>query len=463
MPGASGGGSSPKYNNSSPGSRYSLLSLDNNEFPPMQNSKRKRQVNEFLTNSFFEKSKKLCDLQQGPQYLILKRNETNKEITLSQVSCFLLQRAIENFAGAPKNVKRLRDGTVLIETIDKKQAETLLKMMKLSAEINVKVEYHPTLNTTKGTIYCPDLISINDEIILEELKDQKVVEIRRILKKKPGIQQQINNSTDSNFKKDNLVDTGVFVLTFNLPQAPKDLRVGIHKCDVKLYVPVPRRCFKCQRFGHGKLHCKSFVGTCGLCADIQHEPEKCIKPVKCVNCLQSHPTWSRECPKFQQEQEIQRIQTIDRVSNSEARKTFYNRNPSSNLFKENTYASISKENTQNSNATKTTHLNSKVNIKSIDVTTTKKSPQTVSKTISSIQITPPTSSKHNNEDTYNKQIQIVAEPLLAHNQVQPPDINQTSDNMDQQDSLFQPNIVIQSAHPNFYDIIREANDTLHYN
>lgn len=354
MPGASSGGS--KHKDSSPGSRYSILNHAN-EFPVVNNqNKRRRDMEEYVTHSFFDKSKKLCDLQEGPKFLIMKRNEIKTEITLNQVSPFLLQKVIENVAGTTKSIKRMRDGTLLIETQNRKQADKICKMTKLADDINIKVYEHPTLNTTKGTIYCLDLVYLTNEEILDGLKDQHVIDVRRIMKKRKS-----NENTDiQKFAKQesentnlNLVDTGVFVLTFNLPLIPKTINAGINRCDVKMYFPNPRRCFKCQRFGHGKAQCRSMETICGQCSSIEHEPEKCQLPVKCVNCSENHPSWSRNCPKFKIEMEIQKIQTMERVPNGLARKTFFHNNPqlTSSTQRRTTYSSTTKLNDNNQLAT----------------------------------------------------------------------------------------------------------------
>lgn len=317
MAGASGGGS--KHVDYSPGSGFSILADPASEFPMLSDTtkyKNKRKCAEFVTNSFFDKNKKLSDHLEGPKFMVMKRNETNLELTLRIVSPFLLQRAIEGYAGTMKSIKKARDGTLLIETHTKKQADKLCKLTKLSETINVKTTEHATLNTTQGTIYCQDITYCTDDEILEGLKDQNVTAIRRIMKKATGE------------KKDStLINTGVFVLTFNMPVIPRQVFAGIHRCDVKLYIPNPRRCFNCQKFGHGKVQCKSLESFCGRCSAYQHEPEECKNPIKCTNCTRDHPSWSRQCPVFLVEMDIQRIQTIERVSNGEARKKLYELHP----------------------------------------------------------------------------------------------------------------------------------------
>lgn len=335
MPGASSGGS--KHKDYSPGSYYSILGNNPEaDFPSLVNTttaaktSRKRNLEEYVTNSFFDKNKRLEDLQAGPKFLVMKRNEDNKEITLKRVSPFTLQKSIEAFAGEMKNIKRIADGSLLIETFSKKQADRLCVMTKLDDSIKIKIEEHPTLNTTKGTIYCEDLVYLTDEEILEGLQSQHVTDVRRILKKPSTNQIMKRNRFPPRLPQQDdkvvLEDTGVFVLTFNLPTTPRCIKAGINRCDVKLYIPNPRRCFKCQRFGHGKARCSSQQEYCGRCANIQHD-EKCTNPAKCTNCAEDHPSWSRQCPRFILEMEVQRIQTIERISNADARKQYMMRNP----------------------------------------------------------------------------------------------------------------------------------------
>lgn len=221
------------FKDSSPGSRFSRLNtLNDNEFPTPGSIKKKRTNESYQTTSFFSKNKKLEDLQSGPKFIIMARNEVDEGKSMNMVSPFTIQKSIELQAGEPKSIKRLRNGTLLIESCNKKQADKLCLIKLLGTDINVKVYEHPTLNQSKGTIYCPDLIYDNDEVILNELKSQLVTEVIRIKRK--------NNNK--------LIDTGVFILTFNITELPERINAGFHSCDVKLYIPNPRRCFNCQEF-----------------------------------------------------------------------------------------------------------------------------------------------------------------------------------------------------------------------
>ena len=59
--------------------------------------------------------------------------------------------------------------------------------------------------------------------------------------------------------------TGTFFLTFQATTLPTKIRLGFEQFDVDLYVPSPRRCFKCQKFEHalllvtGKKHAPTLI------------------------------------------------------------------------------------------------------------------------------------------------------------------------------------------------------------
>jgi len=60
-----------------------------------------------------------------------------------------------------------------------------------------------------------------------------------------------------------------FSLLFNKPKPPQHITAGYLRVPVAVYVPNPLRCFNCQRFGHGKQHCKG-QQTCVRCGDMGH-------------------------------------------------------------------------------------------------------------------------------------------------------------------------------------------------
>ncbi|GBO33177.1 hypothetical protein AVEN_185530-1, partial [Araneus ventricosus] len=101
-----------------------------------------------------------------------------------------------------------------------------------------------TLNTSKGVITCGSLLNLTIEEIPQELSGQGAKDVRRI-----------------NIRRDELVPTKHFILTFNTPRLPEYIRAGYVRCSVRPYISNPLRCFKCQRFGHSKTNCRGTL-TC---------------------------------------------------------------------------------------------------------------------------------------------------------------------------------------------------------
>lgn len=226
---------------------------------------------------------------------------------LKKVSPFLIEKSLSSTIGDGSTTKRLRDGTLLIKCKNEKQATKLMAMTTLGGLQAIKVQEHRTLNECKGTVFCHDLKYIPEEEILAELASQRVTAVRKMKKKIDGM----------------LVDTALCVVTFKTATLPEFLRVGFHHCSVKMYIPNPLRCLKCFKYGHPKKDCLADA-ICALCSSEFHEGN-CQSAHKCVNCKEpnnNHNNWSKDCKRYKMEQEIQKISTVDKISNFEARRKF---------------------------------------------------------------------------------------------------------------------------------------------
>ncbi|GFW62641.1 RNase H domain-containing protein [Trichonephila clavipes] len=161
---------------------------------------------------------------------------------------------------------------------------------------------HKSLNSSRGVISEPDLLTTSDAEILEGFFDQGVIQDRR-----------------KTIKKDsNIIPTKHLILTFNNSKLPTTVKDGYLNCKIRAYIPNPLRCFKCQRFGHSQITCRGQM-TCSRCASVGHSSTDCSLEQKCVNCTQSHPSDSKLCSKWKTEKEIQAIKTNRNITYLEAR------------------------------------------------------------------------------------------------------------------------------------------------
>ncbi|GBL78442.1 putative RNA-directed DNA polymerase from transposon X-element [Araneus ventricosus] len=234
---------------------------------------------------------------------------TDKNEYFSNVSPFLVEKAITGSVGTVKSTKLIRSGDLLVEVASSKQAQQMLKLNALST-IPVSVKPHETLNTCKGVITCGRLLNLPNEEIAQELRGQGIKDVRRINIRRDGA----------------LIPTKHFILTFHTPRLPEYIKAGYVRCSVRPYIPNPLRCFKCQRFGHSKTNCRGTL-TCARCAVAGHESTGCTAVEQCVNCQGEHTSFSRSCPKWKLEKEVVATKFKNNISFPEARRLVKEQTP----------------------------------------------------------------------------------------------------------------------------------------
>ena len=202
-------------------------------------------------------------------------------------------------AGTLKSIKRLRDGSLLLECGKRAQAQNLLRTNRFIDRPD-RVTIHKTLNSSRGEIRCRDLADMSEVEIRDELKDQGVVGVNRVT-----------------LKEGKVIPTNTPFLTFGYPELPKEITVGYLKVKVALFVPNPMRCFNCNQFGHTSQRCK-VAAKCTDCGKDKHEGQ-CEGPKVCSNCNGPRASSAKDCPVWQKEKEIQRIRVEKRISFPEAR------------------------------------------------------------------------------------------------------------------------------------------------
>lgn len=234
------------------------------------------------------------------KFFIIRAEE---EQNLAEVNVIKANKELEQtLKGKPKNVTELRDGTLLIEVANEQQSINIKNLKKLDNK-NVLVVEHASLNQVKGTIHYRNRPGYSDDDILSELKAQKVVTIYNIKRKISGTMEA----------------TPIYILTFDACQLPQEVTIGWTKCSVREYIPTPRRCFKCNRFGHGSKTCRQEQSTCVRCGDEEHGAQ-CDRQPHCSNCGEQHAASAKECFYYKLEKQVVTLQTREKLSYAQAKR-----------------------------------------------------------------------------------------------------------------------------------------------
>lgn len=216
----------------------------------------------------------------------------------------MLSKALKCGVGTLEVVKRLQRGNILVQTTNKSYSESLLKLTNL-ADVPVRCTAHRTLNSSKGVVRCRDLTLCNKQEIIDELQSQGVSDVFNITVRTDNSEQRRSTNT--------------FILTFSMTKPPEFIYVGHLRVAVSLYIPNPLRCFKCQKYGHGKTTCKGQV-VCSRCGSIGHDDRDCQAETKCANCGGNHTAFAKECPTWVKEKQVQQVKAVGGISFVEARK-----------------------------------------------------------------------------------------------------------------------------------------------
>lgn len=232
----------------------------------------------------------------SPRFLVIKRTDG---ADFSRVSPFLIHKAIYGLIGEVKSLKKINEG-LLVETTSNAQSKRLHRVDRL-ADFPVTVNPHVSLNSSKGVIYCRDLLNCSVTEIEENLKEKGVISVKRIQTRRDGI----------------LTDTPNLILTFNTPKLPKYINAAMYRLEIRPFIPSPIRCFRCQHFGHTSSRCNK--DEICICGKPKHEDLACEPPV-CVNCNGNHFAQDKGCPKYKEEAAIQRIKVTENIDYREAKK-----------------------------------------------------------------------------------------------------------------------------------------------
>ena len=241
-------------------------------------------------------------LASNGSYLVVK--PCDSEVSFRKINVFWPQKQVDAICGpCDVDIEAPANGTLIIKTNSRKHTKALLKTTTFCGK-KVTVSLHHARNSCKGTIFAPELRHMTEDEILAELRGDGVTHIRRL----------------TTFRDGQRRDTSLLVLTFDFTTLPESIVIGWLKKDIRVFVPNPLRCYKCQRFGHGSSSCRQ-TARCPKCGEAPHEGSPCTSPVSCLNCgSPDHTVSSSQCPTWKKEKSICELKAKADISYPEARR-----------------------------------------------------------------------------------------------------------------------------------------------
>ena len=223
---------------------------------------------------------------------------------MENMDIFEVHREIVNCIGREPKISPRGDSTLLIEAATPEESAKLQKLKSISGN-GAKCVPHKTMNQCKGTIYSTELLLYSEEKLRKEFENQKVVEVKRMMKKENG----------------NLCPTPLLIITFNLLKLPNVLHAAWFRLRVRPYIPSPRRCYYCQMFGHVNTTCRRKLrNETEICVNCGHEQHgECDRTPYCINCKGGHSAASKLCERFKYEKEVLTLKTKEGISFKEAK------------------------------------------------------------------------------------------------------------------------------------------------
>ena len=273
------------------------------DFPPLPNQQPKNQnVQNNLDQLFYKR------------FIVIK-NKNDGDDRVASIDPWSVNKQLKPHLGNPDThhwrITPLRAGSLLVEVSHENQTKRIFKTKRIKG-IEVVVEMHNSLNSSRGKIYCNTLRGLTNDHIKEKMVNEDkldVLDVYRIVKK--------NSTTNTETPTDD------FIITFAKPNLPPMIQVGYQNLKVKLSIPNPRRCFKCQKYRHGINTCtaNSVCAKCGT--ECGNSYKDCENDAHCLHCNKDHPCTSQSCPMFILEKKIVEENVRNRLTFPEAEKKVY--------------------------------------------------------------------------------------------------------------------------------------------
>ena len=231
------------------------------------------------------------------------------EIASPEKDDFNLYSTLATEVGYDVLFRHQKEGPCIIEAANQEQSEKLQKLVEIR-DPKLPIKKNETLNTCHGTIIVPNNVETGDkdfsecgEKIKENIKMQglKIKNVIPYVKPVRGRRK---------------FPLRIAKITFEGRMLPDTVIVAGQRLSVREYLPTPRQCNKCWKFGHGTSYCKADTYTCPICSLKGHQKDGCKENTSktCINCQGNHPAFSKTCLHYRKQQLIVKTQFKEGLS-----------------------------------------------------------------------------------------------------------------------------------------------------
>lgn len=186
-------------------------------------------------------------IRSDPEYKVFVKL-IQEGATFDDWSPIQLTKALHKEFGEVRSAKKLRNGCLMITCKDEEQQRKATQVNKINNN-KVKGSLVFDKKLVRGVISGIPLRESTDAV-KENITNAKITDVKRLKTKRDGV----------------VTDSLSMVLTFDEIKLPERVFIGYMSYEVKMYIPPPLRCYKCQRFGHvaavykGKQRCSKCSG-----------------------------------------------------------------------------------------------------------------------------------------------------------------------------------------------------------
>ena len=238
-----------------------------------------------------------------PRFLVIKHR--NSSVNITKLNTFHIDDGLREVLSERQyeamTMKYQFHSQLILLDVDGRSAAKKLLATKELKNIPIKVEVHKTKNTVKGTIFTSNYHDMSDAELQGRLAGQGVVEVFNVP------------------KRDKSGKSPRYFLTFTGQTLPDRILAGGLSIKVEAVKNTPRRCPRCQQFGHGERACNNNRVCCRCGQASEHTYRECPNEESCFNCGQKHAASSTQCPVFQFEEAVIREKTGTNISDTAAR------------------------------------------------------------------------------------------------------------------------------------------------